>query len=491
MPQNWTFGQRLSAGFAVTVLLTIAISTVAVRALTSIVESKDRLITLDTPLLLDAQRLRATMERKGGAVRGFLLTREERFLDQARQARDEFAAATGRLKEGARSDEARRQLEAVEQGEADHQQAVDRVVAVRRGEAGSLESAARAFDEQVAPKRDQLDVLISSFVARQEREMDAARQASSLSASSAGALVLWMAAAVVFCAVAVALLLTRTLGRQIGGAVGKVESSSAELQAAASQQAAGAKQQATAMNEITATISELLATSRQIAASARRVAQIADQTAQAAGSGGSSVEKAHESITAIKRQVDLVVSHMLELGKRSQQIGTVVDIVSELAEQTNILAINATIEAAGAGEAGKRFAVVADEIRKLADRVAGSAKEIRGQVEDVRAAVNTTVMATESGSKAVESGSRQFAEVASSFQQISGLVSTTTEAAREIELSTQQQTTAVEQVNVAISNVAQATRETEASSGQTLQTAGLLAGLSRELLRLVRPGATA
>jgi len=112
-------------------------------------------------------------------------------------------------------------------------------------------------------------------------------------------------------------------------------------------------------------------------------------------------------------------------------------------------------------------------------------------VEDVRAAVNTTVMATESGSKAVESGSRQFAEVASSFQQISGLVSTTTEAAREIELSTQQQTTAVEQVNVAISNVAQATRETEASSGQTLQTAGLLAGLSRELLRLVRPGATA
>jgi methyl-accepting chemotaxis protein len=192
---------------------------------------------------------------------------------------------------------------------------------------------------------------------------------------------------------------------------------------------------------------------------------------------------------AISRQVDLVVSHMLELGKKSQQIGTVLDIVSELAEQTNILSINATIEAAGAGEAGKRFAVVADEIRKLADRVAGSTKEIRGLIEDVRSAVNTTVMATETGSKAVDAGAKQFGHVAASFKHIAGLVTTTTEAAREIELSTKQQTTAVEQVNVAIANLAQASKETEASSGQTLQTASQLAGLSQDLLRLVRPQA--
>ena len=185
-----------------------------------------------------------------------------------------------------------------------------------------------------------------------------------------------------------------------------------------------------------------------------------------------------ESISSIRRQVDQIVSHMLELGKKSQEIGAVLDIVSELAEQTNILAINATIEAAGAGEAGKRFAVVAEEIRNLADRVGGSTKEIRSLIEDVRSAVNTTVMATETGSKAVDAGSRQFGDLASSFKQIANLVATTTEAAREIELSTKQQSTAVEQVNVAVANVTQASMETETSAGQTLQTVSLMATLS-------------
>jgi methyl-accepting chemotaxis protein len=94
-------------------------------------------------------------------------------------------------------------------------------------------------------------------------------------------------------------------------------------------------------------------------------------------------------------------------------------------------------------------------------------------------------MTTETGSKAVEAGSDQFAQVASSFGQISRQVITATEAAKEIELSTKQQATAVEQVNVAITNVAQASKESEVSTGQTLRTASELATLSRELLKLV------
>jgi methyl-accepting chemotaxis protein len=286
---------------------------------------------------------------------------------------------------------------------------------------------------------------------------------------------------------AIGWFISSSLSRQIGSAVGMVQSSSSELQAAANQQATVAKEQAAAMTEISTTITELLATSRQIAESAQRVAQNAEQTASAARSGHGTVDVTHESITGIRRQVDQIVSHMLELGKKSQEVGAVLDIVSELAEQTNILAINATIEAAGAGEAGKRFAVVADEIRKLADRVGGSTKEVRTLIDDVRSAVNTTVMATETGSKAVDAGSRQFGDVASAFKQISGLVSTTTDAAREIELSTKQQSSAVEQVNIAIASVTQASMETETSAGQTLQTVSQMATLSKDLLRIIQP----
>ena len=112
-------------------------------------------------------------------------------------------------------------------------------------------------------------------------------------------------------------------------------------------------------------------------------------------------------------------------------------------------------------------------------------------IDDVRAAVNTTVMATETGSKAVDAGKKQFTDVTSAFKHIANLVGTATEAAREIELSTKQQTTAVEQVNIAIANVAQTTRESEASSSQTLQTAVQLNNLSRDLRGLVESARSA
>lgn len=285
--------------------------------------------------------------------------------------------------------------------------------------------------------------------------------------------------------------ITRGITTQIGAAVQHVQNSSSELQSAANQQASGAKEQSTSINEMTTTINELLATSRQIAESAQRVAQMAEQTASGARNGDATVQKGQDSIGGIKRQVDLIVNHMLDLGKKAQQIGGILEIINELAEQTNILSINATIEAAGAGEAGKRFAVVADEIRKLADRVGNSTKEIRVLIDETRAAVNTTVMATESGSKAVDLGTRQFGDVAASFRQIADLVKTTTEAAREIELSTKQQTTAVEQVNAAIEDIAKASRETEASTTQTFQTATQLTSLSRDLSRIVQPQTSA
>jgi methyl-accepting chemotaxis protein len=488
MPRHTTFSQKVAAGLGVSALLTVAVGAVSVIALRSAVTSKDEVISVHAQRLVDAERLRVDVERKVTAGRTYLLTGDPSQLDQVQQARAAFLSGVEQLARAAREAAIRDLLTAVRTAEAAHQQAADEVVALRRGGAPPAD-VILAFDQRAVPKRLLLDENITAFTAHVDRDLRVARQASTDTATAAITVVIVLAVLAALLAGVVALVLARALSRQIGTVVGQVQTSSAELEAVASQQATGAKEEATAMSEITTTINELLATSRQIAQSAQRVAQIATDTAGAARSGDATIEQANASMAAIRGQVDLVVRHMLELGEKSQQIGAVLDIVSELAEQTNILAINATIEATSAGDTGRRFAVVADEIRKLADRVSGSAKEIRGLIDEVRGAVNTTVMATETGSKAVDAGLRQFSDVAATFDQITGLVTTTTEAAREIELSTKQQSTAVEQVNVAVVDVAQATRATEASSTQTQQTAAQLAGLSMNLLRLVDAGA--
>jgi len=483
---NWTFAKKLAAGYGLAALVLLTIAVVAYRTTNDFIENDDLLIHSYNVrgafrlLLIDLVDIET-------GDRGYVITGNEAYLAP-------YEAALGDLKTHlnqastiiAGNPELQSKLAAIRPLVDAKLAHVKTVIEARR--TGGFDAATKVMTsnagkaamDKIRAITDQLDQQESDRIQRRVAETKSAAQWML-------AVILWGGLAGIVAVAAIGWLITASLTKQIGTAVGHVQSSSTELQAAANQQATGSREQATAMSEITTTITELLATSRQIAESAQRVAQIAEQTSGGARAGQGSVDIAQDAIGGIRRQVDQIVAYMLELGKKSQQIGTVLEIVSELAEQTNILAINATIEAVGAGEGGRRFAVVADEIRKLADRVGGSTKEIRTLIDDVRSAVNTTVMATETGSKAVDLGSQQFSQVASGFRQIFDLVATTTDAAREIELSTKQQTTAVEQVNIAITNIAQASRETEASAGQTLQTASELAHLSTDLARIIRP----
>ncbi len=486
----WTFGRKIAAGFTLAFVLLLGIGGVSYRSISALT-STSQLVTHTHQVLEHIAEVLGLLKDAETGQRGYLIAGDETYLEPYRTAIDGLSKVAKELRD-LTADNANQQkrMDEAEPVMAARLAVLKRVIEVRR-EAG-LEVAAK--DIRLGEGKRLMDDLRRILAQMEREERDLLKQrAGEVEAASSGAkstIIYGTAFCLVF-VMAAGFFITRSLSGQIGAAVRHVQSSSAELQSAANQQASGAKESSTAMNEITTTISELLATSRQIAESAQRVAHVAEETSSAARSGDTTVQKSHESVNSIKRQVDLIVTHMLDLGKKSQQIGGILEIINELAEQTNILAINATIEASGAGDAGKRFAVVADEIRKLADRVGGSTKEIRVLIEEIRAAVNTTVMATEGGSKAVDLGARQFAEVTAALKQITELLGTTTAAAREIELSTKQQTTAVEQVNIAVSNVAKAAKETEVSSGQTLQTAGQLAGLSRDLIRLIQATASA
>jgi methyl-accepting chemotaxis protein len=485
MGRRWTFGEQLAAGFAATAVLAMIMAGIAVYALNRVVASKDRVISVNAQNLIDAAKLQTAAARKAAAVRGYMLSGDTKYLEQQNEARQLFLRTLEHMKPNVFTPEGKAMIREVQDIEADHQVLVEKSNLLRNANAPNAEIV-HFMKSEVIPVVERLYAKVDDFAAWEEKLLNDGKNASTEAAASATRLVVVIAVLVVVLSVLLAAFFAKLLSRQIGSAVQDISSSSAELQTTATQQATGAREQATAMSEITTTINELLATSRQIAESAQRVASISSETAVAATAGDKTVQRAHDSVGGIKKQVDLIVNHMLDLGRKSQQIGGIVDIINELAEQTNILAINATIEAAGAGENGRRFAVVADEIRKLADRVGGSTKDIRSLIEEIRAAVNSTVMATEGGTKAVDAGTRAFSDVTNSLNQITAMLGTTTEAAREIELSTKQQTTAVEQVNGAVTNVAQVSKEAEASMSQALRTASQLATLSRDLSRLIR-----
>jgi methyl-accepting chemotaxis protein len=261
--------------------------------------------------------------------------------------------------------------------------------------------------------------------------------------------------------------------------VGRIRTASSEMEAASNEQAAGASNQSTATAEMSATASELLATAQKMAENGTSVSGQASAAANECASGVSNVQEAVQGINGIRSRVDRIAEHMVDLSGKSQQISGVLDIINELAEQTNLLSLNASIEAAGAGEAGKRFAVVASEIRKLAERAAESTTEIRGLIDGVQETVNATVMATEEGTKAVEHGVHLAEKAQGSFEHIASQVASTRESAKAIELASRQQATALEQVDGTVRSIDTSAQQAEATSRHLQSEAQALSDATR------------
>ncbi len=482
---NKSFGHLIARALGLIALLAVAANVIGIGALRTVVASKDRVVSVNAQMLIDIESARVQRERRAKSVRSYVISPNEKFITQTAEANTDLRARLDDLRKNAQDDKEKKLIEDVAVKNDAMATAWDELIH-RRKEGASVESLGEYFSQHSSTTVAALDEAFVTLSEYERQRLDEAQAASTATAQSAITTLMASAAVTTVLAAALAVWLSRGLRRRIGQAVHGVQSSSTELEAAAHQQVSSTQELTTTTNEITVTIRELLATSRQIAESAQRVVEIAEETGRSATEGDRTVQRTQAAILRIKGQVDQIVERMVDLGRKSQQIGSILELINELADQTNILSINATIEAAGAGETGKRFAVVADEIRRLADRVGGSAREIRGLIDEIRSAANATVMATEDGSKSVDAGASQFTEVLSTFASITDRVGVTTDAAREIELSTKQQTAAVEQLNVAIGGVAQAARETQSSSAQTLATCSELAGVSRQLSALIR-----
>jgi methyl-accepting chemotaxis protein len=253
----------------------------------------------------------------------------------------------------------------------------------------------------------------------------------------------------------------------VKGAVIQLSSAANEMMAISAQQASGASQQASAVQEVTTTAEEIAITAKMITSNAKSVETVADDTTQNGNAGRGDVANAIEGMGQVRSQVQSIARSMVELGANSQKIGGIVEIIDEISDQTNLLALNAAIEAAGAGEAGKRFAIVAQEVKRLADRTVDATKQINGLIGEIQRATNNTIMVTEEGTKAVDAAASLVDKVQVSFASIMGTAQETSRTAKEISLSTQQQTSACEQMAETMSEVRDVAQQVALSANET------------------------
>jgi methyl-accepting chemotaxis protein len=226
-----------------------------------------------------------------------------------------------------------------------------------------------------------------------------------------------------------------------------------DISGAVQQQASVTTEQSTAVTEITSTMEELSASSSQIAEYSKSVVDNAKKTCDDLKTGADAVNAVITKMTEISKDNEQSIREIHELGKRSKEITKIMEIINNIADQTKLIAFNAALEASSAGEAGKRFAVVAVEIRKLADNVMESTGEIEAKINEIQEAIERLVITSEKGSKAIGGGIEYSGHTNELLIEIIDAANQTTDSAKQISLSTQQQKTASSQVLTALKEI--------------------------------------
>jgi methyl-accepting chemotaxis protein len=266
----------------------------------------------------------------------------------------------------------------------------------------------------------------------------------------------------------------------------QLSTSSAEVLAAATQNESSTSAQASAIHETTATMEELKGASHQIAENAQMVAAIAEQTLSGARQGEGAIKAFMGSMEKVRHNATEVDDAIAKLSKRVERIGTVVEVIDEIADRSDLLALNAALEGAKAGDAGRGFSIVAAEMRRLAENVMESTKEIKNLITEIREATHAAKDASDGNKREAGEGEKLGGNAMTSVSGILSGIQETSDAARVIHLATQQQRTATEQVVQSMAEIEEVTRQAQTGSKQATGAASELTKLAERLAELVR-----
>jgi len=277
----------------------------------------------------------------------------------------------------------------------------------------------------------------------------------------------------------------RASNQELQSGFSVLASSSTEILATVSQVAANASETATAVAETSTTAEEVKQTAHVSNQKAKNVQETAQKAAAVSDAGRKAVTETLQGMEHIREQMESIAESVVRLSEQGQTIGEIIASVNDLAEQSNLLAVNAAIEATRAGEYGKGFAVVAQEVKSLAEQSRQATTQVRTILMELQKATSTAVMATEQGTKAVAAGVKQATDAGESIRVLTGSVSEAAQAATQIAASSQQQLVGMDQIASAIANIQQATTQNMAGTKQLESSAQSLQELGARLKVLV------
>jgi twitching motility protein PilJ len=272
-----------------------------------------------------------------------------------------------------------------------------------------------------------------------------------------------------------------SLVSQASNVASEIQRSTGDILHSAERMRMGAEQQAAQIRDASEAVNAMSHTTQRMSENAEAATQTSVKATQAAVKGGAAVAETIKGMQRIRATVQSTGKKIKGLGERSLEIGAIIEVINEIATQTNLLALNAAIEAARAGEQGRGFAVVADEVRKLAERAARATKDITGLIKGIQVETSEAVTVMEEGTREVEEGTKLADQAGAALREIEQIVKQSATLMSDITRAAADQVKSTESVVHTMDNISQLTQETTHGVQDTVATISGLAELTRRL----------
>jgi len=480
---KWTIGKKIGAGFVVPLAVLVVIGLLSYWSITKFIETA-RWVAHTHKVLETLKSTVAHMTDAETGQRGYLLTGEEPFLEPYTSALTRVEADISQLRKLTQDNpNQQRRLDVLERLVSEKLGDLKNTIELRKK--NKIESALAIVRTGGKRAMDDLRRLASEM---DSEEIELLKQRSENADSTAQTAIQGIVLGTLFAFVLVAVvgfLISRGITTEVLSQVTVLSSSCSEIVAAITQQAAGTAEEATAVQETSTTVDEIKQTAQVSAQKARVVSETAQKAAHISQDGRKALEETIKGAQDAKERMGTIAERILHLSEQGQAIGEIITTVNDLAEQSNLLAVNAAIEAAKAGEAGKGFAVVAAEVKGLAEQSKQATAQIRTILNEIQRATQAAVMAAEQGVKTSEASVVVAAKAGDAIRLLTDSQAESAQSAQQILASVQQQAAGMDQIALAMKNVQQSSTQNMAATKQVEQTAHDLKALAQRLTSLV------